>query len=83
MKVMFTIRVGIEAPSYVQIGEKLDKITKNLEDTVGRRNFDLETFTARHQPVDMAKAYPMEENMGAQAMVSNYREPEPDRDFPR
>lgn len=79
MRVMFTIRVGIDAPTYAQAGKKLDKITDKLEEVVGPQNFDLESFITRHKPI---REYPMEENMEAQAMMA-YREPEPDRDFPR
>ena len=52
MRIVFNIEVGIDVPSYVQAGEVLDKITRNLEETVGPKgSYDVGNFKARHRVV--------------------------------
>lgn len=52
MKIVFVINVGIEVPSYVQAGEVLDKITRNLEESIGPKgSYDVSNFQAHHRPI--------------------------------
>lgn len=52
MRIRFNIEVGIDVPSYVQAGEVLDKITRNLDETIGPKgSYDVSNFMARHRPV--------------------------------
>lgn len=52
MRIVFNIEVGISVPSYVQAGEMLDKITQNLQETIGPKGaYDIQSFRARHKDV--------------------------------
>lgn len=52
MRIVFSIEVGVEVPSYVQAGEVLDKITRTLDEAVGPKgSYDVSNFRARHRPV--------------------------------
>ena len=52
MRVVFNIEVGVDVPSYVQVGELLDKITRDLNSTIGSNGeFDLRNFQAAHTPI--------------------------------
>jgi hypothetical protein len=63
MRIVFHIEVGIDVPSYVQGGEILDKITQNLEATIGPKgSYDVRDFQARHTPISK---YPEDQAMMA------------------
>lgn len=52
MRIVFSIEVGIEVPTYVQAGEILDKITRTLDDSIGEKgHYDVSNFRTRHTPV--------------------------------
>jgi 5-carboxymethyl-2-hydroxymuconate isomerase len=52
MRIVFGIEVGIEVNSYVQAGEILDKITRDLNESLGPKgSFDISNFRARHRAV--------------------------------
>lgn len=52
MRIVFSIEVGIDVPSYVQAGEVLDKVTQNLEEIIGPKgSYDVGNFRARHKSV--------------------------------
>ena len=52
MRIVFTIDVGIEVPSYVQAGEVIDKITRNLDEVIGPKgSYDIGNFRTRHKAV--------------------------------
>jgi hypothetical protein len=52
MRIVFNIEVGIDVPSYVQAGEILDKITRDLEETIGPKgSYDVRNFQAAHTPI--------------------------------
>jgi hypothetical protein len=65
MRISFAIDVSADVQSYVQAGEILDKITRDLKETIkpGDGDFDIRSFEARHNRV---RKYPHDE----QAMVS-------------
>ena len=66
MRIVFNIEVGIDVPSYVQGGEILDKITRNLEETIGQKGeYDIRSFQAHHTPI---RQYPNETPMMAMDM---------------
>ena len=49
MRIVFNIDVGIDVPSFVQAGEILDKITRDLNETLdGRGTYDIAQFQTRH-----------------------------------
>lgn len=74
MRIVFNIDVGIDVPSYVQAGEVLDRITRNLEETIGPKgSYDIQSFRAKHRNVHN---YDDDRAMMAEAPVRNY-EPEP------
>lgn len=52
MRIVFGIQVGIDVPSYVQAGEVLDRITRELEAAIGPKgSYDVSDFRARHKPI--------------------------------
>jgi hypothetical protein len=55
MRIVFNIDVAIDVPSFVQAGEVLDKITRDLDATVGTEHYDIAQFQTHHTPV---KGYP-------------------------
>jgi hypothetical protein len=52
MRIVFNIEVGIDVPSYVQAGEVLDKITRDLEGAIGPKgSYDVRNFQTDHTPI--------------------------------
>ena len=72
MKIVFNIEVGIDVPSYVQAGEILDRVTREVEAAIGPKGrYDVGSFQARHRNVH--------DEMPMMAAQSG-REFDPDRD---
>lgn len=52
MRIAFTIEIGIDVPSYVQAGEVLDRVTREIEAAIGPKGrYDVGSFQARHRNV--------------------------------
>lgn len=78
MRIVFNIRVGIDVPSYVQAGEKLDQLKHALEVILeDKGEFDIENFQAHHRHI--RKYADQGQDMEAQRPLMAQRGPEPDR----
>jgi hypothetical protein len=70
MHILFNIEVGIEVPSFVQAGEILDQITRDLEEAIGSKGkYDIRNFQTHHTPI---RKYPSEQDAMA-ATPDNYQ----------
>ena len=77
MRIVFNIDVGLEVPSYVQAGEILDKITRNLEETIGSKgSYDIQSFRANHRDIHNFEVHNYAGQAMTEAPTKNY-EPEP------
>jgi hypothetical protein len=52
MRIVFTIEVGVDVPSYVQAGEILDRLKRDIEEAIGPKGeYDIANFRARHKHI--------------------------------
>ena len=59
MRIVFGIEVAIDVESYVQAGEVLDRVRRDLEATIGTKGeYDISNFRAQHRHIREA-AMPM------------------------
>lgn len=71
MRIVFNISVGVDVPSYVQAGEVLDRITRNLDEAIGPKgSYDVSDFRAKHKPI---REFPQDEGQEMMAEPSPYR----------